>query len=79
MPSTILLGIIKAKEFTVYIFFLNHLVCPDCFKHSCKVLNFKSPFEGMADVGFTNITGKANWCNGPKMFSACNDNVIIFY
>lgn len=76
MPANILLCVIEAKKFTAFIdIFQNHLGHTDCFKHSC---NFKSPFEGVADVGFTNIAGKGSRLKVIKMFSTYYENVIIF-
>jgi hypothetical protein len=76
MLTNILLCVIEAKKLTVFIdVFQNHLARTDCFKHSC---NFKSPFEGVADVGFTNIAGKASWLKVIKLFSTYYENVVSF-
>lgn len=76
MPTALWLCVIEAKRFTVFMdIFPNHLACAHCFKHGC---NFKSPFEGEADVGFTKFAGKGSWPKVVKMFSTHNDNVTIF-
>lgn len=80
MPTTVSPGIIEAKKFTVFIDISpNHLLCTDSFKRNCKVSNFKSSFEGRADVGFTNVTGNGMWFKVTKRFRMYNDHIIILY